>query len=80
MKYKVGDTVKVKSLEWYNENKNHRGVVYEPSQLAFIPNMQDVCGCELKITDIHTIAGYSVYLASKDNIETPHYFADYMLE
>lgn len=27
MKYKVGDRVKIKSLDWYNENKNEREII-----------------------------------------------------
>lgn len=28
MKYKVGDKVRIKSLDWYNENKNADGFVH----------------------------------------------------
>lgn len=42
MKYKVGDKVLVKSLDWYNKNKNVNGNVY--TGLTFVPDMRRCCG------------------------------------
>ena len=39
MKYKVGDKVRIKSLDWYNENKNINGFVF-----GFTPKMSEYCG------------------------------------
>lgn len=41
-KYKVGDRVIVKSLDWYNENKNSRGSVDVPC--TFVLGMSEYCG------------------------------------
>ena len=44
MKYKVWDKVKVKSIEWYNANKDKNGYVHCQGTLYFIPQMLDFCG------------------------------------
>jgi hypothetical protein len=51
MKYKTGDKVKVKSLEWYNENKNEFGEV-EVSDNVFTSYMSKFCGSIVTIQDI----------------------------
>lgn len=43
MKYKVGDTVKIKSIDWYNKNKNSNGVVMCRG-LMFSTGMSEFCG------------------------------------
>ena len=45
MKYNIGDKVRVKSLDWYNANKNKFGKV-ELSSNVFIPKMSILCGKE----------------------------------
>lgn len=45
MKYRIGDKVRVKSLEWYNENKDEFGDVKTPNNV-FVPNMSRFCGQE----------------------------------
>lgn len=42
VKYDVGDRVLVKSLEWYNENKNADGTVEVPR--SFVMGMRGYCG------------------------------------
>ena len=44
MEYKVGDKVKVKSLDWYNANKNSEGVVNFHNLLFFDELMSEFCG------------------------------------
>ena len=39
MKHKVGDKVRIKSLDWYNENKNILGFI-----CGFTPKMSEYCG------------------------------------
>lgn len=51
-KYKVGDAVQIKSLEWYNENKSNSGFIGggEHARL-FVPAMSQYCGRTALITD-----------------------------
>ena len=44
MKYKPGDRVRVKSLDWYNANKNSEGVVNFHNLLFFNELMSEFCG------------------------------------
>ena len=51
MKYKVGNKVKVKSLKWYNDNKDDDGFIY-CCGIRFIPFMSMLCDCILTIKTI----------------------------
>jgi hypothetical protein len=51
MKYKVGDVVKVKSIAWYNENKNCHDNVLLPS-FNFVRSMAKHCGERVIITRV----------------------------
>jgi hypothetical protein len=48
MKYKVGDKVKIKSIDWYNENKDKNGIVNlitsSKGTFNFIRPMARLCG------------------------------------
>jgi hypothetical protein len=50
MKYKVGDKVRVKSLEWYNDNKNESGNI--KGGIPFIKEMTIYCSQVLTISEI----------------------------
>lgn len=53
MKFKVGDKVRVKSLEWYDSNKNVHGDIYKNiEQNVFVRKMAQYCGKELNIVRI----------------------------
>jgi hypothetical protein len=43
MKYKVGDKVRIKSLDWYNENKNDFGLIF-CNNICFDEKMIEFCG------------------------------------
>ena len=61
MKYKVGDKVRIKSLDWYNENKDDDGIV-ELSTHVFIPEMIEHCGRIVTIKDVfEDTVGNAVY-------------------
>ena len=51
MKYKVGDKVRIKSLDWYNENKDEYGYVNCP-YFTFFEIMSQYCGKTLTITSV----------------------------
>lgn len=51
MKYNVGDKVQIKSLDWYNENKDEDGIV-ELSTHIFTPGMSQFCGKVMTIKDV----------------------------
>lgn len=51
MKYKPGDKVRIKSLDWYNANKDENGIVY-CSYIGFCKEMVKYCGAVLTIMTI----------------------------
>lgn len=58
MKYKVGDKVKIKSLDWYNTNKNKDGdirhFIDNYGDVYFKEKMSKYCGCIVTITRVNT--------------------------
>lgn len=74
MKYKVGDKVRVKSLEWYNENKDEYGTVHVP--FSFIKEMKCYCGRKFTIQEVLDYDdGYKL-----SNTDNQYNFSDEMLE
>lgn len=56
MKFKVGDVVKVKSLDWYNSNKTENGSVTVEVPFVFTNDMKELCGkffCIEKIDEVY---------------------------
>lgn len=45
-KYNIGDKVKIRSLEWYEQNKDKTGCI-----VSFVPSMSKYCGKEAIIED-----------------------------
>ena len=78
MKYKVGDRVRIKSLDWYNENKDKEGNVplnmNTNSKYNFIKIMLGLCG---KVMTISRVNIYS-YDMVEDNGE--YFWTDEMIE
>lgn len=58
MKHKVGDKVRVKSLDWYNANKDQYGHV-KCSGDSFVDEMSKLCG---KLVTINSVTKYCYHI------------------
>ena len=74
MKYNVGDKVRIKSLDWYNENKDEYGYVRLGDYL-FTPDLAKYCGEEFTIS--HTT---QFTLPTYVMIGNGHEWSDEMIE
>ena len=85
MKYKVGDRVRIKSLDWYNKNKDSNGNVVVSSivsrfswckhvRTVFTKDMTKFCG---KVVTIETVWTVNYSIVEGTNID---YFTDEMIE
>ena len=74
-RYKAGDRVRIKSLEWYNSNKDENGNVYPRPDvfLYFAEGMSEYCGKECEIEKTHS----NGVIALKDNV---WWWYDWMFE
>jgi hypothetical protein len=69
MKYKEGDKVRIKDIDWYNENKNEDGTV-EFEFHIFVPGMSKFCGKVLTVADVYTnFYGCETYSMKEDDYE-----------
>lgn len=60
MKHKVGDKVRIKSLEWYNENKDRLGHIQNCGNDTFTNFMSIYCGMYAIIRDVDDDGEYSI--------------------
>lgn len=51
LKYKIGDKVRIKSVDWYNENKNKHGLIM-CGMMPFCGYMSCRCGTIVTISEI----------------------------
>ena len=72
MKYKVGDTVKIKSFDWYNKNKNFNGFV-ACNNAIFSKDMSQFCGKPCIIQSCYIEGTYKL-------VGIPYYFSSDMFE
>lgn len=84
-KWDTGCQVKVKSLEWYNENKDEDGNVrYETMMhdFCFTEKMSKLCGLEFSIEDYENYSHYNLYLHGYTMLEdrNKYEFCDKFLE
>lgn len=66
MKYKIGDKVKVKTLEWYNENKDEYGYIFSHG-IYFVPRMTMFCGCVMTINAIDNASDNNIYYVKEND-------------
>ena len=59
MKYKVGDKVRIKSIDWYNKNKDAEDVVHCGNKV-FDNYMSVFCGSVVTIGGVYPHNGYSI--------------------
>lgn len=74
MKYNVGDKVKIKSLDWYNANKDAEGSIRIGKQELFLKEMVHLLG------GVYTIKHACNNSYKLEGDEENWYVADYMLE
>ena len=72
MRFKIGDRVRIKSLDWYNENKNECGNV-DCGFKQFTYEMSKFCGQTMIITDISSLNEMTMGMSA-------HYWTDEMIE
>ena len=65
MKYKVGDKVKVKSLEWYNTFSNNGNKYIRHDRAWFTKEMAEYCGKTAIVTGIYNDS-YDLDIENKD--------------
>jgi hypothetical protein len=80
--YKIGDKVKLKSLEWYDQNKNEEGNVIINGleydwELVFTKNDSQYCGQVFTISDISCDCE-NCYLFTE--MTNGYYYCDEMIE
>lgn len=75
MKYKPGDKVKIKSLDWYETNECNGSVMCE--RLAFLDTMTEWCGKKLTIDCVYDDGIYG-YVMKEPKIQW--IFTDSMIE
>lgn len=68
MKYKVGDRVKIQSLERYNKYKNRYGDINYgcETEILFTSEMSSFCGQVVTITRVRYIGGVRFYHLAED--------------
>lgn len=72
-KFKVGDKVRVKSLEWYINEYKTTG-----KDFIFSTTMSELCGMAVTIKKILEANSGEVYVIEEEIV--PHYWQDYMFE
>ena len=80
MKYKVGDRVKIQSLERYNKYKNRYGDINYgcETEILFTSEMSSFCGQVATITRVRYIGGVRFYHLAED--KEAHLWVDGMFE
>lgn len=80
MRFKVGDRVKIQSLEQYNKHKNRHGDINYgcETEILFTPEMSSFCGRVVTITRVRYIGCVRFYHLAEDKGD--HLWVDGMFE
>lgn len=82
MNHKIGDKVKVKSIEWYNTLPKEYELIYGIREKGgydhFVEDMSEYCGRIVEISEIVEINKHEYYRIKEDYEE--FYWSDYMFE
>ena len=76
MRYKKGDRVRVRSLEWYNANKDSVGAIILHDWRIFDESMSEFCG---KVVTIDSYSSRGNYYDIKEDGKV-NYWSDAMFE
>lgn len=76
MKYKSGDKVKIKNIDWYNANKNYEGEIIYEDFSVFDESMSEFCGKVVTIAHINEKGKY--YDIEEDGLV--NYWSDDMID
>lgn len=63
--YSPGDKVVIKSIDWYNENKDELGHVKLQDE-TFVSDMAQYCGCEMTISEVSEYPNVYGYYLEED--------------
>ena len=77
LKYKVGDKVRIKSLDWYNENADDLGNI-DCNGTYFLRQQSDFCGRIMTIINADVINGNEIYGMNED--QDYYFWTDEMIE
>ena len=77
LKYKVGDKVRIKSLDWYNENKDKKGLIDADAGGGFYfdKDMSRWCGSTMTILKV-----YDDFYGMKEDYISQFFWTDEMIE
>lgn len=76
-KYKIGDFVRIKNDEWYENNKGERGIVI-CGNIAFLKSMQKFCGRTVTIIDVDEVQNIYTAVLKKDYFSIENHTAEVM--
>lgn len=76
MKYKAGDKIKIKNIDWYNANKNYEGELICEDFSVFDESMSEFCGKVVTIAHVNEKGKY--YDIEEDGLV--NYWTDEMIE
>ena len=77
MRYKVGSKVRIKSLDWYNENKDEYGNI-DCGNVVFLKSMQRFCGRIVTIIDVNEVQNIYTTVLKKDYLSIENHAAEVM--